>query len=96
MSGFWTSVKSLRGMPIPTPTGRARFTICDITDRDLTVNLASTGNERRIERFKFEEAYRLSRNQPITPHDVRLAGLSVVHTTYVAAVVDAVVRPGRA
>jgi hypothetical protein len=89
-------VKVPKGTVIPASTRRATFAICAITGRDLTVKLASTRNERRIERYKFEEAYRLSRNQPITPHDVRLAGLSVVHTTYVAAVVDAVVRPGRA
>jgi hypothetical protein len=97
MINFWQEVRALAGERIPTVTGRSAFVISDITDRDLTVTLGSTGNSRRIERFKFEDAFQAGKGSPIQPDDVRRLGLSVVHTSYVAAVVNAVIgRQGKA
>lgn len=90
MKEFWNDARWFKGKKIPLVSGRGAIVISDITDDALSVTLDSTGKERRIERYKFERAFQKGDGAPIRPLQVRDWGISKVHTSYVAALVNAV------
>ena len=95
MSKFSNGVRALKSKSIHTVTGRTSFAISDITEGDLTVVPDATGIPRPISREKFEDAFKKASGSPIRPKDVREWGYSLVHTSYVAAIVNEILKEDR-
>jgi hypothetical protein len=86
-------VQSLKGQTLPTVTGRARFLIAEVNDRRVEVIPHSTGKMRPIYCQEFERAEALGLAlADVTPSQLREAGASEGNPTYVAAIIQAIIR----
>jgi hypothetical protein len=88
MAELWQLVQGLRGQTLQTPTGRGTFTVLDVDEHGLWIDVQG-GGRYRLARDAIEAAAALT-EQDFSAARIRRLGISDSQPSYIAAVVRAV------
>src|SRR5579864_1093315 len=87
MAQFWELVQSLRGQALSTPSGHGSFTVLDVDDRGLKLEVRG-GGIYNVPRSAIEAAADLP-GQDLSAARIRALGISESQPSYVAGIVRA-------